>query len=166
MGGMCSRRPVRTPQANAFCERLIGTMRRECLDWLIPVHEGHLRSILREWVPLQPGPPACQPLGPGRPRLAPCNKSGDGRRSGWSNDIVTSPMTSSTRRSASQAYTRRAHLRAQRDQRRRARLPEILRNPKPGSGYKMASHSMTSWNQILSSLRALDLLRKTVHTAA
>jgi transposase InsO family protein len=41
---------VRTPQANAFCERLIGTMRRECLDWLIPIHEGHLRSILREWV--------------------------------------------------------------------------------------------------------------------
>ncbi|MBA3478600.1 MAG: transposase [Lautropia sp.] len=25
-------------------------MRRECLDWLIPIHEGHLRSILREWV--------------------------------------------------------------------------------------------------------------------
>jgi len=42
--------PVRTPQANAFCERLIGTIRRECLDWLIPIHEGHLRSILREWV--------------------------------------------------------------------------------------------------------------------
>jgi transposase InsO family protein len=55
MGGMCSRRPVRTPQANAFCERLIGTMRRECLDWLIPVHEGHLRSILREWAPTPTG---------------------------------------------------------------------------------------------------------------
>ena len=30
----------------------------------------------------------------------------------------------------------------------------------------LASHSMPSWNQILSSLRALDLLRKTAETAA
>jgi transposase InsO family protein len=44
------RTPVRTPQANAFCERVIGTMRRECLDWLIPFNERHLRRILREWV--------------------------------------------------------------------------------------------------------------------
>ena len=39
-----------TAHANAFCERLIGTIRRECLDWLIPIHEGHLRSIFRDWV--------------------------------------------------------------------------------------------------------------------
>ena len=42
--------PLRTPQANAFCERLIGTIRRECLDLMIPLNERHLRSILREWV--------------------------------------------------------------------------------------------------------------------
>src|SRR5262249_4702498 len=30
------RTPVRAPQANAHCERLIGTIRRECLDYLIP----------------------------------------------------------------------------------------------------------------------------------
>src|SRR5205807_6750113 len=36
--------------ANAFCERLIGTLRRECLDFLIPLNERHLRSLLKEWV--------------------------------------------------------------------------------------------------------------------
>src|SRR5262245_55776188 len=34
MGPRVLKTPVRAPQANAFCERLIGTMRRECLDWL------------------------------------------------------------------------------------------------------------------------------------
>ena len=34
----------------AFCERLIGTIRRECLDFMIRLNERHLRAILREWV--------------------------------------------------------------------------------------------------------------------
>jgi putative transposase len=42
--------PVRAPKANAFCERLIGTIRRECLDFLIPLGERHIKRILREWV--------------------------------------------------------------------------------------------------------------------
>ena len=42
--------PVRSPQANALCERLIGTLRRECLDWIIPLTEGHLRKTLRSWL--------------------------------------------------------------------------------------------------------------------
>lgn len=41
--------PPRCPQANSICERLIGTIRRECLDWLIPLSESHLRSILSSW---------------------------------------------------------------------------------------------------------------------
>ena len=41
------RTPVRTPQANAFCERLIGTIRRECLDFMIPLSHRHLRQTLR-----------------------------------------------------------------------------------------------------------------------
>jgi transposase InsO family protein len=44
------RTPVRTPTANAFCERLVGTIRRECLDYVIPVNERHLKSILKEFV--------------------------------------------------------------------------------------------------------------------
>ncbi|MBV9443274.1 MAG: hypothetical protein JO217_11315 [Acidobacteriaceae bacterium] len=31
------RSPVRMPTANAYCERLIGSIRRECLDYLIPL---------------------------------------------------------------------------------------------------------------------------------
>ena len=50
MGLTVLKTPVRGPQANAFCERLIGTIRRECLDWLILVNEQHLRFVLRDWV--------------------------------------------------------------------------------------------------------------------
>jgi len=42
--------PVRCPQANAFSERLIGTMRRECLDWMIVLNERHIRAVVQEWV--------------------------------------------------------------------------------------------------------------------
>jgi transposase InsO family protein len=42
--------PRRAPQANAFCERLIGTIRRECLDWIIPLGETHLKRTVREFV--------------------------------------------------------------------------------------------------------------------
>ena len=59
--------PVRVPQANAFCERLIGTARRECLDHVIPLHERQLRTILAEWVPhYNRGRPHAS-LGPGIP---------------------------------------------------------------------------------------------------
>jgi|SRR5262252_537128 len=50
MGLTVLRTPVRAPQANAFCERLVGTIRRECLDFLVPLNERHLRDILRRWV--------------------------------------------------------------------------------------------------------------------
>jgi putative transposase len=50
MGLTVLKTPARSPQANAFCERLIGTIRRECLDWMIPLNDGHLRHVLRQWV--------------------------------------------------------------------------------------------------------------------
>jgi len=59
--------PVRAPQANAHCDRFIGTARRECLDWMIPLTERHLRSILAEWMSHYSGERPHSALGPGLP---------------------------------------------------------------------------------------------------
>jgi putative transposase len=64
------RMPVRAPKANAYCERLIGTVRRECLDFMIPLNERHLRRSLRCWVThYNKGRPHSS-LGPGIPEKA------------------------------------------------------------------------------------------------
>jgi len=60
--------PVRTPVANAICERVIGTLRRECLDFMIPLNDKHLYRILNEWVGhYNQGRPHMS-LGPGIPK--------------------------------------------------------------------------------------------------
>jgi putative transposase len=41
--------PLRAPRTNAICERLIRTLRRECLDFVIPIMEHHRRRLLQEW---------------------------------------------------------------------------------------------------------------------
>ena len=65
------RTPVRAPQANAYCERLMGTVRRECLDFMIPLHERQLRGALRSWVAhYNKGRPHSS-LGPGTPEPTP-----------------------------------------------------------------------------------------------
>jgi putative transposase len=59
--------PPRSPMANGICERVIGTNRRECLDWLIPLSESHLRSILKSWIPHYNSGRPHMALGPGVP---------------------------------------------------------------------------------------------------
>jgi len=39
----------RSPWQNPFVERLIGSIRRECLDHVIVLNEGHLRRILQSY---------------------------------------------------------------------------------------------------------------------
>jgi transposase InsO family protein len=61
------RTPARPPKANGYCERLVRTVRRECLDFLIPLSEAPPNARC-EWVAhynhgrphsgLEPGIPA------------------------------------------------------------------------------------------------------------
>lgn len=67
MGMQVLKTPYRAPQANAFCERLIGTMRRECLDFIIPWNERHVRRVLKEWVAHYNHGRPHSTLGPGIP---------------------------------------------------------------------------------------------------
>jgi len=44
------RTPVRAPRANAIAERVIGTLRRECLDQLLITGPRHLAAVLEQYV--------------------------------------------------------------------------------------------------------------------
>lgn len=44
------RTPYRAPNANAFAERWVGTVRRDCLDWLLITSRGQLERVLRVYV--------------------------------------------------------------------------------------------------------------------
>jgi putative transposase len=43
------RTPVRAPNANAHAERVIETIRAECLDWTLILDRGHLDRTLRTY---------------------------------------------------------------------------------------------------------------------
>ena len=60
--------PVRAPRANAIAERLVGTLRRECLDHLIVVNERHVRAILSDFARYDNADRPHQTLDPDTPR--------------------------------------------------------------------------------------------------
>jgi putative transposase len=81
-GAEVLRSPVQAPNANAYAERWIGTIRAECLDWLLIVGRGHLEQVLRVYVQhynahrphralgLQPPDPAVEPTLTGKDQPA------------------------------------------------------------------------------------------------
>jgi transposase InsO family protein len=68
MGLRVLKTPPQSPQANALCERLIGTLRRECLEFVIPLTEHHLRRLLHEWAAHYNNSRPHMALGPGIPQ--------------------------------------------------------------------------------------------------
>jgi len=44
------RTPARAPQANAYAERCVGTIRRECLDWILIRGRRHLEHVLGVYI--------------------------------------------------------------------------------------------------------------------
>jgi putative transposase len=68
MGLHVIKTPVRTPVANSICERVLGTLRRECLGFVIPLNDKHLYSILKEWVGHYNQGRSHMSLGPGIPK--------------------------------------------------------------------------------------------------
>ena len=64
MGIKSIKTPRMSPKANAICEHMIGTLRHECLDYVIPLSENHLRRILKVWVSHYYGSRPPDSLGP------------------------------------------------------------------------------------------------------
>lgn len=78
--------PPQAPRANAICEHLIGTLRRELLDQILIINQAHLRAVLTEYRirdPLQQREttPGHRPTHPGqRPRPANRHRHQPGHR--------------------------------------------------------------------------------------
>src|SRR5579862_9764139 len=55
------------PEGDCYCERIVRTVRRECLDFIIPLSEQHLKRTLHEWVAHYNHRRPHESLGPGIP---------------------------------------------------------------------------------------------------
>jgi transposase InsO family protein len=67
LGVRILRTPIQAPMANAVCERFGGSLRRECLDFLIPFNERHLKITVKRWVAHYNRSRPHSALGPGIP---------------------------------------------------------------------------------------------------
>ena len=76
---------ARSPWQNPYVERLIGTLRRECLDHVVVLNEPHLRRLLREYLIYYHGARTHLSLEKDAPEPRPVERLDDGR-------IVETPM--------------------------------------------------------------------------
>src|SRR3979490_700968 len=65
-----------SPRQNGFAERLIGSIRRECLDHIIVLDEVHLRRILKNYAAYYHGVKTHRPLNEEAPVSRPVQRSG------------------------------------------------------------------------------------------
>ena len=87
----------RSPWQNPYCERVIGTIRRDCLDHVIALGERHLRRILHEYLEYYHGSRTHLSLDKDAPKPRARETIRDG-------NVITIPMVSGLHH----RYTRRA----------------------------------------------------------
>jgi transposase InsO family protein len=77
-GVKCLRLPARSPNLNAFAERFVGSIRRECLDRIIPLGARHLRHVVTEYTRHYNSERNHQGIGNRLIAPSPCAANGDG----------------------------------------------------------------------------------------
>ena len=84
-GSTKSRSAPRSPWQNPYVERLIGTLRRECLDHVVVLNKSHLRRLLRAYLSYYHGARTHLSLDKDAPEPRPVERLDQGR-------IVETPM--------------------------------------------------------------------------
>jgi transposase InsO family protein len=120
--GITDRRTApRAPWQNLYVERLIGSMRRECLDHIIVLHERHLRRVLAAYIAYDERARTHLSLHKDAPVTRPVQPCHGARRG---------PRPS--RRSSSSARTTRGLTEAYEDRRRRTGFARAAGAPRAG----------------------------------
>src|SRR3979411_3345061 len=87
----------RSPWQNAYVERVIGSIRRECLDQVVIFNERHLRQSLHlTWTSPPEPDPISHPTGSCRPRV-PSNRGGAAASSPYRKSAGFTIATSASR---------------------------------------------------------------------
>jgi Integrase core domain len=99
-----------SPWQNGFAERLIGSIRRECLDHIVVLGEAHLRQILRSYARYYNDIRTHRSSDKDAPAVRPVQRAGSLKRSPFSavSITTTSGVRFSVRTACSRLSTRRS----------------------------------------------------------